>query len=720
MLYVDEYSFIISAIEFLGAMMCTVVLVMDMSHRFDSDKNTFRLIRGILAFAMISSTFDGVSYLFDLNVFENAILINNIIIFIDFISYLLAFYLTYIFIINSLPSVKDNLKSPLRRIVSCLIFVDLLMLFTNPFTNFVYVVDENNEYIKNFGMNIHTGILFLIAITLIVIVLAAMKNFQKGESLPLLISLFILISGGVWELVLEDFPGTNIAISIVSLLIYIVYRTKYILKKTSITNRYILMVMYLFFGMTIAIFCTFMINVSAIMSVTKENTEKTSETVANMINQSVVNLFIKPITVSETMAQSSNLKSGILRDSQMDINSTNYELVDYLSSIRDGRGYQMVFAVSNYSKKFYTYNGISKIVDTENDEHDVWYTEFLEMDKPYDLKIDTDEANDWATSVFVNTRVENDKGELLAVCGVGVSMDVLIDLIAGYEEEYGVEIYLVDHDGLVQVASNGENIETLELDNTYFDQVNSKVFYYERLEDSCRLTKYDESLDWYIVVVDDNPDKISVAEVIRPGLFASIISIILMLVAYFGINWNDIRIKRVLVENKNRAEYLKKMSETDELTKLFNRHAYENVKRQFKNSELNDDFTIMIMDINGLKSVNDNIGHDAGDELIKGAAECIVSTYDSYGTIYRVGGDEFALILNISEEDIKLINDKFRNATMKWQGKKVKELAVSLGYACHADYKNLSFDELVKVADEQMYEDKRNYYKRTGKERRSN
>lgn len=718
MLLIDQYAFLISAIEFLGAMICTIAIAMDLGYKLGANMKVAHLVRLILLFTTLSLITDGVSYIIDLNLFEHAIILNEIILFVDYVAYMLAFLLMYIFVILQLPNMTSKARKKLIGVILLLVGMEGLVIVANLFTGVIYYVDAANEYVEGAYLGIFTCILFGIAVFLIGVVVAKRREFEKGDCLPLTLSLCMLVAGGISEILIDDFPGTNFGIAGGILFIYWIYRTKTMSKNTEGTNgRNMLIIMYLFLGMTFAIFVSYIINVSAVMEITRENSKNTSETVASMVNESIVNTFIKPITVAETMSQSSNLKNAILLDSQTDQEYVNEDFVDYLDSIREGMDYQMVYAVSELNKKYYTYEGISKIVDTENDIYDIWYKDFIETGKDYELNIDTDEANNWSLSVFVNKRIEND-GKLIGVCGIGVSIDILQNLISEIEEEYGIEVYTVNPEGLVQLASSFDTIENLKLDNSYFDKVNSKNFYYERLGETARLTIYDDVLDWYIVVVDDNPDKISVAKAVRPGLFAAIISILLMLVGYIGVNRYINRVNTVLVENKKKEDYLVKVTETDELTGLLNRHAYEKQKKQMLLKPLSDDLTVIIFDVNCLKMTNDNIGHEAGDELIKGTAKCIVETFGLYGNCYRVGGDEFIVFANISDKELQEVADKFRESCTLWHGNKAKALSVSVGYADVAGNGGLSLEELIKVADDRMYVDKDNYYKISGKDRR--
>ena len=93
------------------------------------------------------------------------------------------------------------------------------------------------------------------------------------------------------------------------------------------------------------------------------------------------------------------------------------------------------------------------------------------------------------------------------------------------------------------------------------------------------------------------------------------------------------------------AEYrTERLSKTDMLTGLGNRHAYTEDARKYETGSLPADLTIIYLDVNELKHINDTLGHHAGDELICGAAECISKVFFRVGGCYRTGGDEFIVM----------------------------------------------------------------------------
>ena len=156
---------------------------------------------------------------------------------------------------------------------------------------------------------------------------------------------------------------------------------------------------------------------------------------------------------------------------------------------------------------------------------------------------------------------------------------------------------------------------------------------------------------------------------------------------------------------------------TDPLTGLLNRYAYSNALDEF-NTSTPENLAIFLIDINGLKNVNDMFGHEAGDELIIGAANCIKDASKEGSKIYRIGGDEFILIAEMNDSDAKAFLGKLDANTSAWKGQKSGHLAVSAGYALAKQHKDCSLEKLAIIADQEMYKAKANYYKQKGIDRR--
>lgn len=152
----------------------------------------------------------------------------------------------------------------------------------------------------------------------------------------------------------------------------------------------------------------------------------------------------------------------------------------------------------------------------------------------------------------------------------------------------------------------------------------------------------------------------------------------------------------------------------DALTGAFSRFAYNDAVRE----SIPKDFVVFLLDINGLKPVNDSMGHEAGDELICGAAACIQETFGPNGRVFRIGGDEFAVLAAMPREQIQAALTSLKQKTDSWSGERVKTLSLSTGYALAQEHEDCSIEELVKEADKAMYEQKKAYYQTIGRDRR--
>lgn len=171
-------------------------------------------------------------------------------------------------------------------------------------------------------------------------------------------------------------------------------------------------------------------------------------------------------------------------------------------------------------------------------------------------------------------------------------------------------------------------------------------------------------------------------------------------------------------EQRRREEDLVKVSNTDELTGLLNRHAYEAAFETYRENGLPEDLVYIAFDVNGLKNANDTLGHEAGDELIVGAAKCMKKCFSSYGKIYRTGGDEYVALIRADKEELVRLKEEFIKITSSWTGERVEGLTVSTGYVTVEDPEEKTIRAMSLLADKKMYEDKSNYYRQKGMDRR--
>ena len=150
------------------------------------------------------------------------------------------------------------------------------------------------------------------------------------------------------------------------------------------------------------------------------------------------------------------------------------------------------------------------------------------------------------------------------------------------------------------------------------------------------------------------------------------------------------------------------LTKKDSLTGLLNRHAYfADISNDPKSIS-----ALVSIDMNGLKAINDNEGHNAGDEALLALALCFNKSLRGRQSGYRIGGDEFIILCRKnSEAEVKSLVERIE--------KNVKETKYScaIGYGLNLNGEK-DIEKLLKESDEMMYKDKDRYYAETGKNRR--
>ena len=167
---------------------------------------------------------------------------------------------------------------------------------------------------------------------------------------------------------------------------------------------------------------------------------------------------------------------------------------------------------------------------------------------------------------------------------------------------------------------------------------------------------------------------------------------------------------QVIDKEKRKEEKLIRESTTDRLTHCYNRRAYENDLQNFDNNPPGEDFVFIAVDVNGLKRINDSLGHAAGDELLLGAVACMQRCFGSYGRVYRIGGDEFVAMIFADTDKLEEIKADLNERIHNWSGETISHFSIACGYATKREFADLSVKEMAKVADERMYQAKGQYY----------
>ncbi|MEI8200406.1 MAG: GGDEF domain-containing protein [Eubacteriales bacterium] len=160
---------------------------------------------------------------------------------------------------------------------------------------------------------------------------------------------------------------------------------------------------------------------------------------------------------------------------------------------------------------------------------------------------------------------------------------------------------------------------------------------------------------------------------------------------------------------KEKVEYMEKdkeISKTDPLTGVLNRRSFQEQITHHLTSEQTS--ALLIMDIDDFKQINDQLGHDTGDEALKALADALTASFRCMDVIARLGGDEFIVLLNnMQKKDESILQ---RIAVFKLtlhqilESRKLPDFSVSIGVVYTNGDNN--FTKLYKDADVAMYESK--------------
>jgi diguanylate cyclase (GGDEF)-like protein/PAS domain S-box-containing protein len=162
---------------------------------------------------------------------------------------------------------------------------------------------------------------------------------------------------------------------------------------------------------------------------------------------------------------------------------------------------------------------------------------------------------------------------------------------------------------------------------------------------------------------------------------------------------------------------LEAMALTDQLTGLYNRRGFFTLAtRELRRAQRSKESMLLFFaDLDGLKAINDDFGHEEGDRILMAAAKILTQTFRTSDIISRIGGDEFAILVVDADESLmeKLLLRLYRlinNLNIRKLHK--SKLAVSIGHTVYDPTNPVSLDELISLADQRMYKMKKVKHRR--------
>ena len=165
-----------------------------------------------------------------------------------------------------------------------------------------------------------------------------------------------------------------------------------------------------------------------------------------------------------------------------------------------------------------------------------------------------------------------------------------------------------------------------------------------------------------------------------------------------------------IAEQARRIQYLEALSNTDELTRLLNRRGFDNALRlTISNAKRHNETGLLgLFDLDGFKQLNDQFGHEAGDDILRAVGEALLENTRETDYVARIGGDEFAVLLVRSDLKLGLkrlqrLKEVLNTTQISFRG---HDLAVRASLGVAAYDKNSHVGDTLRHADLAMYKNK--------------
>jgi diguanylate cyclase (GGDEF)-like protein len=166
-----------------------------------------------------------------------------------------------------------------------------------------------------------------------------------------------------------------------------------------------------------------------------------------------------------------------------------------------------------------------------------------------------------------------------------------------------------------------------------------------------------------------------------------------------------------ITARKKAEDYLRYLGTHDVMTSLYNRAYFEETLLKLE-KQRDEPLSVLIADVDGLKTVNDTLGHQAGDNLIRRAAEVLRAALDKNLVAARIGGDEFAAFLTGYDEARAQEVVRQISALVALNNKYYREPLLSISLGSATSQPGLTVQDLIRMADDAMYDRKASHHQR--------
>ncbi|GLW39030.1 GGDEF domain-containing protein [Pectobacterium carotovorum subsp. carotovorum] len=431
----------------------------------------------------------------------------------------------------------------------------------------------------------------------------------------------------------------------------------------------------------------------------EENTlPLTSDNVYSEIQQDL----LKPIFISSLMAHDTFLRDWVLKDE-----SDPQAMFRYLREI--DRRFDTVFSffISDKTKRYYDPQRIIKTV-SEDSPDDQWYFQYktLSDNMPYAIDLRLDPEDRTRLDIFINHKVMDYEDNFIGITGVGIPVERVKHLIEKYEQRYNRTIYFIDKEG--NITLHGESYSRpLQIQQQQgLNRIATTIltspggaYEYQSNEKHIFLnTRLIPEFGWYLMVEQtSHPSEKRLFTTLLKNLgISTFVSVLFLFLLWLTIGGYQRR--------------LEQMATTDKLTGLMNRQAFDYLFHRLgtKSAFQHKSLSLILIDIDHFKKINDKYGHNVGDLVLKEVSAILSTNTRSSDQSCRWGGEEFVILLddcdiNAAQQRAEALRHSIEIAQIPYSEGTIKVTA-SCGVAEYRAGETLSM--LINRADIALYQAK--------------
>ncbi len=408
--------------------------------------------------------------------------------------------------------------------------------------------------------------------------------------------------------------------------------------------------------------------------------------------------IIEPSLISSMMANDTFLHDWLHHEKSRSVN----EVRQYLGAIQQRYGMFNTFLVSDITKNYYTHEGFVEKVSAKRPRNQ-WYYDFKLSAPTHEINLDHNENFSNELIMFINHKIFDHDRTYLGTTGVAMNLSYIDGILRDFRTNHNFVVTFFDKEGKVVLAERNEDftahIDDFAVLSQYKDEIlspKSSMIEYKQYGSSRLLTtKYIPELNLFLSVEAKLSD--FTKDVKKVLILNVAVSIMITLIVAFIIYY--------LIKNYSRK--LEFYSSHDPLTKLPNRRDFEQkfkhhialAKRDAK------PHSILFLDIDDFKAINDSFGHATGDRVICQIARILENTLRKTDLVARWGGEEFIAALIDCDSQMAVQNAQKILQTIKQDAILVqitgRQITASIGVSTLRESDTL--DSIISRADDAMY-----------------